>query len=308
MNFEKSSVVYSWIDSLTPEEIEGLLKPENQNTLRKYLNRFQLREATGLIEPLFKKREVNGFLVQTYQKQLTLLSWIQSLSNLEAHLLAENQLAVREYIRNFLPVKDLSVFFIPVSDTDALEVKRKTVIEWRILATRLGYSGPIVFRVIRGYKFFDHGIEVEQSPGFTNDFKKSLQNETTVSEIVLFIPRFILETTTPVQVKEKASILLDFRKRYGLPEHHLNAQKMGKASVLAGLCKVIPQEHLESPLPENIFLRTGSRVFADPLLDGVTAVLSFRSGKIRCRWVHPDYDDELQTGFCPFGEITSEDV
>ncbi len=129
---------------------------------------------------------------------------------------------------------DTRTFFVPIEDDNVPRKLMSRVINWRKMASNMGYEGPVVWRVCQGFTLKWHApLAGPCLNNFDHLQDWSLEkDETTQSALVFFIPRVVTETLGRVE-SDQARILAGVRIKYSLPKHHLTS--FGSAGLLAGL-------------------------------------------------------------------------
>lgn len=129
--------------------------------------------------------------------------------------------------------------------------------KWRQMAKELGYEGPVAWLVPKGFTLKKHAPKLGPC---REDFhylqKWNFPDDPTKRRLVFWIPRVIPESNLK-DVDEQLSLLREWRKRLGLPDHHLAG--FGKVDLLAGLI-LCRNKTANEKVPLNVqWVRTNTR-------------------------------------------------
>ncbi len=164
----------------------------------------------------------------------SIVAMLGDLDEPELLALADNPQEVGKLARELVSRAVESIFFTPVSDKDLALELRETAVKWRRLASELGYTGPIAWKVKAGFTLKQHAKAA--GPCYENwcylENWELRNDEPTKDSIVFWIPR-LLPNSTAKTVDEQMKFLSDLRARYDLPASHLAS--FGSAALLSGL-------------------------------------------------------------------------
>lgn len=124
-------------------------------------------------------------------------------------------------------------YFVPIADKDVPQKIAESVWKWRKLASDLGYTGPVCWRVRAGFTLKSHAPQAGpcyEKFGYLQDWQ--LQNdEATQSCVVFWIPRLVKDSVSKT-VEEQMVLAKQVRTTYDLPAHHLTS--FGSAALNSG--------------------------------------------------------------------------
>lgn len=221
---------------------------------------------------------------------------LNGLTEQELAMLVANPKELKK-LASSLVAKDIeSTYFVPIADKDVPEKFKEMTVNWRKLASDLGYTGPVCWKVREGFTLKEHA----PLAGPCYEAFKYLQNwslkndEATKSAHVFFIPK-LLEKSTSKAVEEQKVLMTDTCKKYGLPEHHLAS--FGSAAMLTGLV-LAHFKRTGEKTPVNCYWTRTDTLRGDGNRLGVGG---FGEGGLRC--VGWDWDDRRygDLGVFPLG-------
>lgn len=164
----------------------------------------------------------------------SVVNLLGNLNDAELAALVNNPKKLKELAAKLVSDDVANTFFVPIADKDLPAKFKEITVKWRRLASDLGYTGPIVWRVREGFTLKDHAPKAgpcHEAFEYIKDWK--FQNdEPTKSAIVFWIPR-LLENSKSKTVEEQSVLLAETCKRYSLSEHHMFS--FGSATMLSGL-------------------------------------------------------------------------
>ncbi|MFH1193791.1 MAG: hypothetical protein V1661_02250 [bacterium] len=112
--------------------------------------------------------------------------------------------------------------FVSALEDDAIPENLKLLaVKWRALATKLGYDGPVAWRVRAGFTLKEHAPKAGpcyQGFQYLQDWK--FEDEPTRDMIVFWIPRLVSDSISKTVLEQK-ELLADLRQEFRLPETHL---------------------------------------------------------------------------------------
>lgn len=178
-------------------------------------------------------------------------------------------------------------YFIPIADKEVPQKIAESVWKWRRLASDLGYTGPVCWRIKQGFTLKIHAPKAGpcyQGYSYLQDWE--LQNDESTSDSVVFwIPR-LLKDSTSKNVNEQKALMKRVRTDYDLPGHHISS--FGSAALLTGLVLAHFKRTGERVPMNTMYARSDTfRVDGDRLRVG-----SFVEAGLRCdRWDDDGRDD-----------------
>lgn len=124
--------------------------------------------------------------------------------------------------------------FVSALGVDAIPENLKPLaLKWRALATKLGYDGPVAWRVRAGFTLKQHASNAGpcyQGFQYLQDWK--FKDEPTRDTIVFWIPRFVPDSLNK-NVSQQMALLANLRREFCLSETHLAS--FGSPALLAAL-------------------------------------------------------------------------
>lgn len=160
---------------------------------------------------------------------------LNHLSDEEKCALVDKPQALKEFAGKLVTEMVSNIHHLtPLSDKDLAECLQSVAVKWHRLAAKLGYTGPVAWRVRAGFTLKHHAPQA--GPCFDNfnylqDWKLK-NDEPTEESIVFWIPRLVSKSTSKT-VAEQMTLLKSLRKRLKLPDHHLTS--FGSAALISGL-------------------------------------------------------------------------
>lgn len=183
-------------------------------------------------------------------------AWWQGLTDPQKSAFAEDPLKVSAFLGSRAKEIAESIFVIPLSDEEAIQIlvqterytreQAETIVKsWRKDASDMGYTGPVAWKVRQGFTLKTHAPMV--GPCY-NDLTY-LQNwnftdTPTVDSLVFWVPR-LAEQSTNKSVTQMEAHRAEQRQIHNLPSNHCD--RFGSIQLLFALI----QAH---------FKRTGERV------------------------------------------------
>lgn len=174
---------------------------------------------------------------------VALAALVTDLSSDELLALLDDPAATKEFARSLVRQKEEATYVKPLSDEQAMalfvergrytEAVEGLIASWRKMASDLGYTGPVAWRVGAGFTLKEHAPKA----GPCHDDFKYLQNwsfmqRPTRESVVFWIPR-MLPGSRALNAREQCDRLFDVREEYNLPSSHL--RDFGSAELLSGL-------------------------------------------------------------------------
>lgn len=158
---------------------------------------------------------------------------LSRLTDEEMVAISDNPTRLKEFASALVKDHEENSYVSVVEDMFIPESLQAVASKWHNLANDLGYRGPVLWQVRAGFTLRRHAPKVGpcykdfiglQDSGLTED-------EPTEDGYVFWVPRLI--GTTLKEVEPQCSLLVEMRKRYGLPERYLTG--FGSAALIAGL-------------------------------------------------------------------------
>lgn len=148
--------------------------------------------------------------------------------------LSQNWKEIKMFLRELMAKGQEGVYFFPLDDSEVPLQYQGYIPKYRKLSVELGYAGIIAWRVRAGFALKTHAFNAGPCyDDLSNLDNYELQNdEPTKSSFVFWIPRVISQSTGK-SVRDQLALLSDLRKKFELPEQHL--QNFGSAAILSGL-------------------------------------------------------------------------
>lgn len=224
------------------------------------------------------------------------------LNTKEQRVLVNNQDKLKQFAADLVVAEERKSFFLQVSDSKfkvdnkLSEQKVETLQNWRRLADKLNYRGPIVWQVRQGYHWREHankdGLRIRN---YINPEEWTLTNdETTFTTEVFWLPRLLKETINKPAL-EQLAVMARVRDEYNLPKHHMTS--FGSASLLAGLI-LSRFKRSGDCLPFSLCAaRTDTMTLGEKRLH----LGHFQASKLACRLLDSTDQDETVIGCFPIG-------
>ena len=181
--------------------------------------------------------------------------------------LLDSPAATKEFARGLITERQDSTYITHLSDDEAVaymveqdkpqEQAQELIVNWRKLASDLGYTGPIAWQAKAGFTLKQHapkaGLCYEDFQ-YLQDW--NFEDTPTQDTMVFWIPRLAPDSTSKT-AGEQLARLAELRKEYNMPEGHLT--DFGSAALMAGLI-LAEFKRSGNRVPANLeYVRTSTR-------------------------------------------------
>lgn len=180
---------------------------------------------------------------------------IGRLSEPELLALIDNPDRLKEFVGQLVgEIKDLT-FVEPMDDKDVHEMYRDYVVAWRRMAAALGYTGPVAWKVRKGFTLKHHAKKMGPcSHSFIHIPMNNVYNVPTKDCLVFWVPVVLTDSFNQVPAEMIANTLAKVRSVYEISAvSHLNS--FGQASLLAALMFAHFKRTGER-VPNDVWVRT----------------------------------------------------